>query len=87
MYRAIISLHLPTVNDHMIAKATVCVFRGGEIFRFLNGMEGSNARQKGSGTPENEFAAALLCGFYALGINNALTERTNPLGMTFFLPG
>lgn len=33
---AIISLHLPTVNDHVIAKATMGVFREGYGYRFLN---------------------------------------------------
>lgn len=35
-HECIISLHLPTANDHVIAKATISVSRGGESYRFLN---------------------------------------------------
>lgn len=52
--------------------------------RIKSGTEGNNARRIGSGTPEDEFTVALLHGFCILGVNNVLTERIVPLGMTFF---
>jgi len=62
---AIIPLHPPNVDDNLIAKATMCSFKGGEIQVWRrNQVWHRNARRKGSGTPENKFAVALLCGFY-----------------------
>lgn len=81
---AIISLQLPTVNDHMSTKTTVF---GGERerYRLLNQVWHRGEQCKRLLYPRGQ----VFCGseFYVLGIINALTERTDNLSMTFFLAG
>lgn len=48
-------------------------------------MEGSNANRKGSVTPQNKFAVALLWDFCIFRTNNIVREKTYPLGMRLFL--